>query len=486
MSEIVYEQIPTDFALPGPQTEIVEPKQDGLGTVPLQVLLMGQKLAAGSAAELTLKECLASDASDAAGWFGADSMLHQMVQRFKKINKYTKLYAMGIDDLVAGVARQLTYTVTGPATASGTAKARIGDLTVRFGVNSGDTAIDVAAAIVAAMDAAQGMPTTQAVGANPNEHVITATLRHKGEAGNDLVVSFEDLPAGIAIAVAQTVAGSGEPDVSEITAAIAGQRFKRMVQPWSDATNLAAIASELETRWLAPGAIDGFVFIGKAGTHAQLVTYGNSGNHRFIGVVPTGKKVTLPYLHAAEVAAATAAKADQTAPFEGVTLKQTNPEAPEDRFDDPERNSLILAGVSIDSVTPSGQVRIDAIVTMRTKNDQNATDYTWRYPQRIFTLSAIRDDLQIAAAQDWPGYKIIDDDFPTEDIGSRKLVRRKDYQSWVKVRAKLWYREGWIENLPQFLADLKVVKNGTRFETVIRADLVNGLRQQWFQIHPVI
>ena len=486
MSAVVFEQIPVNFVLPGPQAEIVPPKRDGLAVVPLEVLLIGQKLAGGTEDELVLKEILASDASDAAGWWGTDSMLHQMAQRFKKVNKYTKLLGIGIDDLGAGTARQLTYTVTGPATAAGTAKIHVGDVTVRFGVANGDTAIEVAAAIVAALDAASGIPTTQAVGENPNEHVVTATARHKGLAANDLVVSFEDLPAGIAVAVAQTVAGAGNPDVAEIVAAIAGQRFKRIVLPWNDTTNLDAQLAEMEARWLAPGSKDGFVFVAKAGSHATLVSYGNAKNHRFVSVLPTHTKVTLPYLHAAEVAAFTAAKADQTAPFQGITLSQTLPEEPEDRLDDAERNSLILAGISTDIVNASGKVTLESIVTMRTKNDQNADDDTWRYPQRLFTLSAIRDDLQITAAQDWPGYKIVDDAFPTEDIGARKLVRAKDFKSWVKTRSRLWYLEGWIENLPQFDADLKVIKNGDRFEVVIRADLVNMLVQQWFQIHPII
>lgn len=115
---ITYNTIPIDIRTPGQYIEIDNSKAlRGLPGMNRRMLFIGNKLAAGTAAAGTLKRINAG--SEAAGYFGRGSVLHEMLVAARNANKTSDIWAIGLDDLGAGVAATFTATVTGPATGSG-------------------------------------------------------------------------------------------------------------------------------------------------------------------------------------------------------------------------------------------------------------------------------------------------------------------------------------------------------------------------------
>ena len=115
---IAFNQVPAALRVPGAYIEI-DGSMAGLnsGAQP-NMLLVGQKLAAGSAVANTI--VLANGLADVVAKAGAGSMLAQMAARFYAINPAMMLYLLPMADNGAGAAATATLTVTTPPTAAGT------------------------------------------------------------------------------------------------------------------------------------------------------------------------------------------------------------------------------------------------------------------------------------------------------------------------------------------------------------------------------
>jgi phage tail sheath gpL-like len=92
--------------------------QAGYFTQSLRSLLIGQKLAAGSA--VANVPYLVTSESQAIALFGAGSMLERMLDMYRLSDPTGELWCMAVADAGGGVAATGTITVTGPATAAGT------------------------------------------------------------------------------------------------------------------------------------------------------------------------------------------------------------------------------------------------------------------------------------------------------------------------------------------------------------------------------
>ncbi|MBM3928930.1 MAG: phage tail protein, partial [Sphingomonadales bacterium] len=212
--------IPANLRTPGAYLEFDSSKAvNGLPPAPTRVLLIGQRLAAGTVAAGVATRIVTAD--QAAQAFGRGSMLHAMAAAFKKADGTTECWAIALDDLGAGVAASGTITATGPATAAGTIQLLIAGRAVPVGVAVGDTAATIATAAALAINSVADLPVTAASAAG----VVTLTARHKGTTGNDIDMraSFyqgQRLPAGVALVFAAMANGAGNPDVAAVFAAI--------------------------------------------------------------------------------------------------------------------------------------------------------------------------------------------------------------------------------------------------------------------------
>ena len=100
------------------------------------MLLVGQKVAAGSAAANSVAKVTSAD--EVATLAGRGSMLHRMAVAYFTNNQATETWIGVLDDNAAGVAATGTITVTGPATAAGTISLYVGGQLVSVAVASGD------------------------------------------------------------------------------------------------------------------------------------------------------------------------------------------------------------------------------------------------------------------------------------------------------------------------------------------------------------
>ena len=114
---ISYDYVPQALRYPGVYIEI-DGSQAGLGEDIPAVLLVGQKLPAGTATAGEITRI--SSVYDAQQKAGAGSMLSQMAARYRAIDETLDLYMLPYADNGAGVAATGTITVTAAATAAGT------------------------------------------------------------------------------------------------------------------------------------------------------------------------------------------------------------------------------------------------------------------------------------------------------------------------------------------------------------------------------
>jgi phage tail sheath gpL-like len=108
----------------------------GPALLPYRVLIIGQKLAAGSQAANTVVR--ATNADQLIALAGRGSILHRMARKYFQNNQFTETWFGVLADNGAGVAATGTITITGPATAAGTINLYLGGELVQVAVASGD------------------------------------------------------------------------------------------------------------------------------------------------------------------------------------------------------------------------------------------------------------------------------------------------------------------------------------------------------------
>ena len=114
-----FNQIPINLRTPGAYIEIDNSAAlRGLPGMPSRILVIGQRLAAGTVAEAVPTRVLDEDEAEA--FFGRGSMLHLMFRALKANNDWTETWAVALDDLVAGVTAAGTVSFGGAVTTAGT------------------------------------------------------------------------------------------------------------------------------------------------------------------------------------------------------------------------------------------------------------------------------------------------------------------------------------------------------------------------------
>lgn len=475
---ITFMTIPTDWRVPGQYIEIDHTHAvRGLPGMRRRILLIGQRLTAGTVSAGVLTRITRKE--DGVNYFGRGSMLAQMIAAAVKVNPYTEMWALALDDLGAGVAATFTITVTGTPTEAGTPYLYVGGRRVAIGVTTTSTPTTIATAIAAAINADLDMPVTATSAAG----VVTLTSRHKGAEGAGIDVRWnyydgEKMPAGIVATIAAGTAGTGNPDVLTAIAAMSTGAYYTIVMPWSDTANMTAMESELQSRWGGMDMRAGHVFTFKAATAAGLSTYGSARNSPHSTVIGLNKSPTLPWVTAAQVAAAVEFSGgnDPAIPFRGIELPDVMAPAEADRFTMTERNLILHDGISTIIFDESGTAMIEQIVTTYQTNSFGMDDRSLLKLNTKWTVDYMRYVFRYAVARDYPAHKLAGDDVlqriaPGQKIATPKLIRN----TLVAAGAQLEY-VGLLEDLAGFKANLKVVRSEAdecRVNAIIPPNVVN-------------
>lgn len=445
-------------------------------------LIIGQKLAAGSAAADSVVKVTNVDQVIALA--GRGSMLHRQYLAWRASNKATDVYLGVLADNAGGVAPTGTIVVTGPATAAGTIALYLGGERVTVGVNSGDSANTIATAIAAAINALPDLPVT----ASAAVATVTITFRHKGLVGNtyDVRHSFRDgeaLPTGVTLtitAVGSVAVGTLNPVLTTLIAAMADLWFHVWTHPYTDTTSLTAIENELATRFGPAVALDGVAITSIAGNFSAHTSLGGGRNskHSIVVAQPGASPLTPPMEFAAEVAAlvAASASADPAKPFQTLALSRAVAPAETDQWSTDERNLFLFDGISTTKRVAGGGVQLSRIITTYQTSPSGADDTAYLDATTPLTLMYLRYTFRQRFATRFPRHKLANDDArfgAGQEVMTPKLG---------KAEACLWFREmeelALVEGFDQFKRDLVVernVSNPNRLDFLTAPDLINQL-----------
>ena len=483
---VSFNNIPTTIRVPWTYVEFDNTRAaQGPAVQPYTTLIMGQKLSTGTKDELTLQN-ITSEAQ-ALTYFGEGSMLHRMCKKYLENDTITSLKAIAIDD-AAGSPATGQISFTGSSIKAGTLYLYIGGQRVTLAVAEGDTGTEIAAALNTLINATDELPVTSAVN-GVNDYALDLTFVHVGAAGNDCDIRVnyaddEELPENLVVTIVDMSGGTTNPDVAEIIAVLPDDQFNVVVCPWNDSTNRALLEAEMDTRFGPLNQNWGEVFIAKAGTSAELDTYGNAGNSKHVCCM--GKTGPTPeYEWAAVVGAQTsiAAQADPARPYQ--TLPLTGVLAPNEseRFNWTERNGLLYDGIATFTVDAGGVVRIERLITMYKTNAAGADDTSYLDVNTLYTLDYLRYSFRTMMLNKYPRHKLADDGVrvgPGQAIITPKIGKAEAISLFAQ-----WEELGLVEGIEQFKNDIIVERNTqdpNRLDFLLPPDLVNQLRVVGTQI----
>lgn len=476
---INFDTIPADVRVPLAYIEFNSSRaQPGLATDSYTILVLGQRLAAGTVAAGVPVQIQGADQAEQ--YFGRGSMLAAMLAAVKKANKYTKVVAIALDDDAAGVAATGTLTFTGAATQTSTLNLYIADTKVPVLVAAGDDPTVVAAGVVAAITANTKLPVTAAAAAG----VVTLTARHKGETGNDLDVRLnyydgEQTPAGLQLAIVAMNGGTSNPDIAPAIAAMGDVWYQTIAMPYTDSANLTALEAELLDRFGGIRQIDGVAYAAFRGNATATDTFGAGRNSALVTCMGTSIMPTPPYIFAAINAAVAAyyLAIDPARPLQTLPLPGVMPPAQEDQFTFAERNLHLHSGISTYKVDSGGNVLIERQVTMYQKNASDIADTSYLDVNTVATLSYIRYATRAHITSKYPRHKLAGDTVkvaPGQAIVTPSVIRAE-----LVGLAADFSDAGLVEDLAQFKADLVVQINAqdpNRLDVLSSPNLVNQFR----------
>ena len=333
-----------------------------------------------------------------------------------------------------------------------------------------------------AVNAYEGMPV---VASGPSGSVVL-TARNKGAFANEIDVRLnvnpgEALPAGIAMSAIPGTLSSGatNPTIgSTLWSAIGDEQYDVIVLPYTDATNLTAVDTELASRWGPIRQIDGLAISAKRDSQANLSTFGAAQNTKHIVVAGQNGALTPPYETAAALAALVGfhARNDPARPFRTLRLFGVAAPTPKDRFTFVERELLLRDGVSTLTYGPGGEAYIERLITMYQVNGAGAPDTAFLDAQTLLTLSYLRWDLRRRFQTRYPRHKIAGDTIRL--ASGQAIITPKVGRAEVVAAFQEWEALGLVEDLEQFKRDLVVevsATDPTRMDFLLPINLVNPL-----------
>lgn len=479
---ITFNSIPSTLRIPFVGVEFDSSQaQQGPSILPYSALHIGQKLSTGTWASDTIN--LATSVDQVIAGAGRGSIAHRQAIGWFASNKITTAYFGVTSDNGAGVAATGTIVFTAAATAGGTIAFYFGGVRVPVGVALGDATTALATNTAAAINAATDLPITATVTGS----TVTLLFRHKGLVGNSYDVRHswldgEVLPAGVALtitAMGGVVAGTTNPTLTTLIAAMGDIWFQIWSHPYTDTTSLTAIEAELARRLGPMVSVDGVAITSLAGslsTHTALGLARNSPSSSIIAQ-PGSAPLTPPMEFAAETAALVAASGsiDPAKPFQ--TLRYTNAVSTglNNQFTATERDLLLHSGIATSLLGPGGVVQLGRVITTYQKSPAGSPDTAYLDATTALTLLYLRYDFRTQFSNDFPRHKLADDGTrfgAGQDIMTPQLAKGWAF-GWFTEKE----RQGLVEDADGFKRDLIVERDAdrNRLNFKLSPNLINQL-----------
>lgn len=445
-----------------------------------RALLIGNKLAAGTDAELTPKLVTSKEQAD--DLYGQGSVLSQMAAKFLENNRFVELTCVAIDDDGAAVKAAGSFQLAGVPTESGIINLWIGGKFVSVAVSTASTPTTLVAALQAAIALDADLPVDAAVN-GVDDTILDLTAKNGGEFGNDIGIrhSYADgqkLPAGITSTITVMASGAGNPDVAQVFTVLGDTQYILMSTPYLDSVNMVKMETELLDRFGPIKQNDGYAIYAKRDTLNNLSVLGNSRNSQFTSVM-ISESINLPWEVSAGVLAevAGAGQADPARPFQTLGISGLLPVPEDERFTLEERNTLLFNGLASQLVDDGGIIRIERISTTYKTNSVGAVDTSYLDLNTLLTLSFIRFDFRTLFLVKYPRHKLANDG--TRFAAGQAVITPKIGKAEAIAKFRQWEELALVENIDQFKEDLIVERNAidpNRLDFLLPPDLVNQMR----------
>jgi phage tail sheath gpL-like len=448
--------------------------------LPLRIALIGTMLASGATAVAgTVYEV--SDSGQTDGLFGESSELALMCRKAMEtgalLQRGPRIFAVPVAEPGGGTANVKTITVTGTATADGTAIIRVAGRTVTVGIRTGDVQNTVAAAIYAALRTVQA--TLPVIVTTAGANVVTLTHATKGINGTDVAVSIEQSVAGSALAVANTVVGAGVADHQTAIDALAALPMDGIAFANHAAADITEINTDIASRWGYAEKRWRYYFLGESGSIGTATALATAANHQavvigsFEGCLNTTGEIATALCFAAF------SRDRPNANFDGVKLP-LYPPAAATIYTPTEVETAIAAGLTpltaeidpFSRAVSTNVARIERLIT--TKTTQNSQPFE---VLRDFAVSRtgvyVAQQLDAAYAARFQGDANPDGTLATDDVVDQ-------VRDMVEGILRTMQENQMLRNVDVDLARLVVERDETaigRFNVDVAYTVVVGLHQ---------
>lgn len=478
---ISYNGIPNAIRVPLAYIEFDNTQAtSGTPAVLQKVLMLGQKLATGSAIAGQAVRVLS--VAQAKQLFGMGSQLARMVEVFKQHNSTLDLWVLPLEDKSSGAAATGKIKMVGTATAAGVLNLMIAGVSFKQSVAIGDTAATIASKVQKLIAANRDIVVTAEVDSSA-EDTINITCRHKGECGNEIDIrtnyyTGEVYPGGISAQITTMSGGSVNPDITTAIGGFGAEWWNYIINPFTDTESLNALQVELVKRWGPMQQIDGLCFMAKNGTHGTATTFAEQRNDYLFTTLATNN-VPQPAYEWATAYCAVAAGSLSIDPARPVQTLELNllPPAMSERWDLQARNTLLYSGLSTYTVNAGNVPQLETAITMYRKNSFGDIDESYLYIETIATLSYIRYAIRQRITSKYPRYKLADDGIrvaPGQKVVTPSIIRNE----LLALFTELEY-VALVEDFEAFRKTLIVERdpsNRCRINVLSGEDLVNQFR----------
>ncbi|QII37512.1 phage tail protein [Rouxiella badensis] len=478
-----FQNIPSNLRTPLLFAEF-DNSQANTATATQRTLIIGQMLT--TAAVSPNIPVIESSASNAAGIYGAGSMLHNQITAYLANDIAGEIYLLPLVDGTSTVAATGTITLTTAPNENGVISLYIGGQRVQATVLSTDSVTTMATALTAAINATIALPVTASSAAG----VITLTAKNKGTHGNsiDLRLNYlgsaggETTPDGLGITLTALTGGVGAPDMTTALANLGDRTFDFIVTPYTDTTSLDALKnlmSDSSGRWSYASQLYGHVFGAVSGTYGQLTTLGEARNDQHATLLGIYDSPTPAYVWAAAVTGAVAGslRNDPGRPLQTLTMAGVLAPPLASRFELTERNNLLYSGISTFTVADDSTVQVENLITTYQTNKYGDADDSYLQVETLFLLMFVTRFIRTQVTSKFARMKLAADGTrfaPGSSIVTPNIIRAELIAQYTQLEYN-----GYVQDSKAFAAGLVVTKSTTnpnRVDVLWDGVLINQLR----------
>lgn len=207
--------------------------------------------------------------------FGARTHAAMIARAIRKVNKYTEVDAILLDD-ASGTQATASYLLAGTATAAATVYLDVvssTDHSYKVDIEVGDDEAAVTAKFLALTAADTSSPFTAAKSTVTNtDDTLTFTATNDGTHANNWMIRLRGtMPAGITMALTGWASGATDPTLTSMFDPVANIRYQTVI--WPEALTIADLATFIDARKNVDNDVkDGVAFLYSNDTFANVKT----------------------------------------------------------------------------------------------------------------------------------------------------------------------------------------------------------------------